>query len=106
MFQVSKTIYYKWKYAYEKYGEQGLLRKKRVEYNHPNKIKAEVVEKVLSLRKEQQLGSWRIKWYLERYHDIHISELSVYRILKRFCIGRLNRKAFRRSLHSNDRQGT
>jgi transposase InsO family protein len=58
------------------------------------------VEKILSLRKEYQLGSWRIKWYLERYHDIHVSESSVYRILKRYGIEKLHKKAARRSLHS------
>ncbi len=45
--------------------------------NHPNKIKEDVIDKVLMLRKEYQLGSWRIKLYLERYHDIKISESSV-----------------------------
>ena len=55
---------------------------------------------MLSLRKEYQLGSWRIKWYLERYHDITISESSVTRILKRYGVERLQKKAARRALHS------
>jgi hypothetical protein len=57
-------------------------------------------KKVLSLRKEFQLGSWRIKWYLERYHDISILESSVSRILKRYGVERLQKKAARRALHS------
>ena len=55
-----------------------------------NQIKKEVVEKVLELRKEHKLGTWRIKWYLERYHDINISESSVFRILKRNKVERLD----------------
>lgn len=57
-------------------------------------------KQVLSLRNEYQLGSWRIKWYLERYHDISISESSVSRILKRDGVERLQKKASRRALHS------
>ena len=63
-------------------------------------IKEDVVNKVLSLRKEYQLGSWRVKWYLERYHDIHISESSVTRIFKKYGVERLAPKAPKRALHS------
>lgn len=99
-FNIPRSTYYKWKSAFDKDGEKGLMRKHPVAHNHPNRIKEEVVDKVLSLRKEHQLGSWRIKWYLERYHDMHISESSVTRILKRFGVERLQKKASRRALHS------
>jgi transposase len=99
-FKIPKSTYYKRKKAFDKGGENGLLRKHPVAYNHRNKIKEAVIEKILTLRKEYQLGSWRIKWYLERYHDIQISESSVYRILKRYALERLEKKAARRSLHS------
>jgi transposase InsO family protein/transposase-like protein len=99
-FKVPKSTYYKWKKAFDKDGTSGLLRKHPIAYNHPSKIKEDVIDKVLLLRKDHQLGSWRIKWYLERYHDIQISESSVYRILKRQGVERLNKKASRRSLHS------
>jgi transposase len=69
------------------------LRKQPIASNHPNKIKQDVIDKVLSLRKEYQLGSWRIKWYLERYHDISISESSVSRILKRYGVGKRYNKS-------------
>ena len=98
--KIPRSSYYKWKTAFNKAGEQGLLRKHPVACNHPNKIKEDVVEKILLLRKDYQLGSWRIKWYLERYHDIQISESSVYRILKRYGVEKLHKKAARRSLHS------
>ena len=97
---VKKSTFYKWKKAYEEHGEEGLLRKKPTPHTFPNQIKQEIVNKVLELRKEHKLGTWRIKWYLERYHDILISESSVYRILKRNNVGRLDRKATRRAMHS------
>lgn len=99
-FGIKKSTFYKWKKEYEKQGEKGLLRKKPIAYNFPNQIKPEIVEKVLELRKEHKLGTWRIKWYLERYHDIIISESSVYRILKRNKVERLDRKTTRRAMHS------
>ncbi|WP_313572768.1 IS481 family transposase [Empedobacter sp.] len=99
-FGVKKSTFYKWKKAYDEHGEEGLLRKKPTPRTFPNQIKQEIVNKVLELRKEHKLGTWRIKWYLERYHDILISESSVYRILKRNNVGRLDRKVTRRAMHS------
>ena len=86
VFNIPKSTYYKWNKAFKKEGASGLIRKSPVAYNHPNKIKQEILDKVISLRKEFQLGSWRIKWYLERYHDISISESSVSRNLKRVSL--------------------
>ena len=97
---VKKSTFYKWKKAYDEHGEDGLLRKKPIPGNFPNQIKQEIVDKVLELRKEHKLGTWRIKWYLERYHAIYISESSVYRILKRYNIGPLDRKVSIRAMHS------
>ena len=99
-FNIRKSTFYIWKAAFKKNGENGLIRRSPVAHSHANKIKDEIVEKVLALRKEYLLGSWRIKWYLKRYHDIHISESSVSRILKRNDVGKLYKKAPRRSLHS------
>jgi transposase len=73
LFGVKKSTFYKCKKSFEKEGENGLMRKKPIAYNFPNQIREDIVEKVLELRKEHKLGTWRIKWYLERYHDITIS---------------------------------
>jgi transposase InsO family protein len=99
-FNIKKSTFYKWKRVYNKQGEKGLLRQKPIAINHPNQIKPEVISKVLNLREEHKLGTWRIKWYLERYHGINISESSVYRILKRNNVKRLDRKITRRAMHT------
>ena len=99
-FNIPKSTYYKWKKAFDKDGAGGLLRQHPVAYNHPNKIKEDVIDKVLILRKEYQLGYWRTKWYLERYHDINVSESSVPRIFKRYDVEKLHKKAAKRALHS------
>ena len=100
VFGVKKSTFYKWKKEFDQHGEKGLVRKKTIAKNFPNQIKPDVVNKVLELRQEHKLGTWRIKWYLERYHDIHISESSVYRILKRNNVERLDRKITRRAMHT------
>lgn len=99
-FKAAKATYCKRTKIFDKDGEDGLVKKHPVAYPHPNKIKEEVIEKVLSLRKEYQLGSCRIKRYLERYHYLTLSEFSVSRILKRSGVERLQKKASQRALHS------
>ena len=47
---------------------------------------------MLELRIEYQLGALRIKWYLERYHAILISDSTVTRILKEIMLANLIRK--------------
>ena len=99
-FGIPKSTYYSWKKAYKQRGEDGLRRKKPAAYSHPKKIPAEIAAKILQIRRSYQLGPERIKWYLERYHGIQVSESSVYRILARNEEGRLPEKAPRRAIHS------
>ena len=89
-----------WKKKFKEQGEEGIKRSKPVARKHPRQSKPSVIKKVLELRKEYQLGALRIKWYLERYHAILISESTVTRILKRNNVSKLNKKASRRTLHS------
>jgi len=99
-FGVSKSTYYSWKKKYDSEGEEGLKRKKPIARNHPNKISQDIIDKVIELRTIYQLGSIRITWYLERYHNIKISESSVYRILKKEGLNRLPKTASRRTVHT------
>jgi transposase len=97
-FNVGKTSMYNWMKKYEEFGEEGLLRKKRAHRTYWNSTDQKIVELILKLREEHQLGTWRIKWYLERYHDINVSESTVYRTLKRHNLKPLNREITRRSM--------
>ena len=92
-FGISRLTYYSWKKKYDLEGEEGLKRKKPVAHNHPNKISQEVIDKAIELRTSYQLGSIRITWYLERYHNIKISESSVTRILRKKGLNRLSKSA-------------
>jgi transposase InsO family protein len=99
-FGVKKTTFYSWKRKYDSEGEKGLDRPTRSYESYGNRISKEAVDLILKLREEQRLGSWRIKWYMERYHGIFVSESSVYRTLKRNNTARLDRKTTRRAMHS------
>lgn len=99
-FEVVGSTFYKWKRAYDKGGIEGLLRKKPIARSHPNMIKPDVRDKILHLRSVYKLGSWRIKWYLERYHGIQVSESSVSRTLKRNGVNILEKRDRKRALHS------
>lgn len=95
---ISKTSLYNWKRKYAKDGEKGLWRKKRNQTTYWNSTKQETIDLILKLRKEYNLGTWRIKWYLERYHDINVSESTVFRILKRHNIKPLKKVISRKAM--------
>ena len=67
-FGVARSTFYLWRQAYLSHGEEGLIRKKPIPKHQPNQTPAEVVDKVLHLRRKYHLGPIRIVWYLERYH--------------------------------------
>ena len=82
-FGVGRSSFYRWRYAYQKFGEAGLQNAKSIPKKPANQTPPEIVDKVLYLRRKYQLGPIRIVWYLARCHDIKISDAGVYRILRR-----------------------
>ena len=98
LYGISRSTFYSWKRKYKKDGEKGLVRKKVDPESIPNRTPTRAVKLILQLREDDKLGTWRIKWYLERYHDINISESTVYRTLKRNNIKSLDKTITRRAL--------
>lgn len=99
-FGIGRSSFYRWRDAYLKHGEVGLINAKPVPKSHPNQTPDEVVEKVLHLRRKYHLGPIRIVWYLERYHSVSISDAGVYRILRRHGLNRLPRGTRLRKVHT------
>ena len=99
-FGVGRSTYYRWKRAYETCGESGLVNQSTAPHHHPRQLSQAVVDKVIHLRRKYHLGPTRIMWYLARYHDIHIGDASVYRILCRHGLNRLPRQVGRRKVHT------
>ena len=79
-FNVPRSSFYRWKQKYEREGQSGLYRERPIAYRHPRRTSPEVVEKILAIRTEYLLGALRIKYYLERYHGIKISESTASRV--------------------------
>jgi IS30 family transposase len=92
--------FYRWKKAFAKEEKAGLIKKKPIAKSHPRQAPAEVVEKILHLRRTHHLGPQRITWYLKRYHGVDISCSSVYRTLVCQGMSQLPMNAPRRALHS------
>jgi len=99
-FNVARSSYYHWKEKFDSEGKAGLYRKKPIAYTHPKKTKPEVVEKILELRTVYKMGALRIKYYLERYHGIKISESTVTRTLVSNGLRKLPKTANRRAMHT------
>ncbi|WP_170428428.1 IS481 family transposase [Ruegeria arenilitoris] len=99
-FGVGKSSFYRWRDAYQKYGEAGLKNAKSIPKNPANQTPTEIVEKVLYLRRKYHFGPIRIVWYLALYHGIKISDAGVYRILKRNGLNQLPRGTRMRKLHT------
>lgn len=98
-YEIPRSTYYEWKSRHRKCGDKGFLRNKDDKEYQP-RIGGNIVDKILKIRKEFQMGPVRIKWYLERYYNIKVSDSSVYRILAKYEVNRLGKTASRRTLHT------
>lgn len=88
-FGISRPTYYTWLNRYEKEGVDGLRDRSKRPRTSPNATRADVIEKIIHLRKNYHFGPEKIAMYLQRYHDVAISKSGVWRILHRLDMGRL-----------------
>lgn len=99
-FGIARSTYYYWKKRYENEGKSGLYRHKPIPNTSPRKTDSTIADKVVELRREYNMGPMKIVYYLQRYHDISISESTAYRILKAHGISKLSRDKVKRTTHS------
>jgi transposase InsO family protein len=99
-FGVPRSLFYVWRNAYQENGEEGLRRKKPIARSHPNQTPDEIVENILYLRRKYHLGPTRIMWYMARYHQMRVSDATIYRVLKRHGVNRLPGKVGCRKVHT------
>ena len=97
---LSRQGFYKWKRAYDRLGEAGLIRTKPGPTPGKCKLRTppEIEEKILYIRRNYHLGPLRISWYLKRYHGIQISAGGVRNVLIRQSLNRLPRNQKKRAL--------
>ena len=100
-FGVARSTFYLWQTRYREFGNEALVSRRSVAHNHPNKTPAEVVGKILHLRRTYPMGPQRIVWYLERYCDIQTSDATAYRVCRRHGLRRLPHRVGRRAVHTH-----
>jgi len=88
-FGISRQLYYTWLRRYQDEGLDGLRDRSRRPKTCPHATDAEVVEKIVHLRRTYHFGPTKISMYLQRYHDVAVSRSGVWRILKRLGLNRL-----------------
>jgi transposase InsO family protein len=86
---ISRNCYYKWLRRYEAEGLAGLRDRSSKPHYSPRATRAEVIEKIIWLRKHYHFGPEKIAMYLRRYHDVQVSKSGVWRILQRLGMNRL-----------------
>ena len=86
---ISRETYYQWKRAYQERGKEGLINEKPCPENRKLRTTIQIKELILHLRKIYHPGQRRIKWYLERNHDIKVTKGAVYIVLKKNGLNRL-----------------
>ena len=86
---ISRTCYYRWHSRYQELGAEGLEDRSARPHASPRTTARDVVEKVLYLRRSYHFGPARIRMYLLRYHNIHLSGSTIWRLLKVAGVNRL-----------------
>jgi transposase len=86
---ISRQCYYTWLRRFETEGPEGLRDRSQRPHHSPNATQAEIVEKIVHLRRTYHFGPAKIVMYLARYHEVTISSSGVWRILKRLDLNRL-----------------
>ncbi len=79
-FGISRQHYYTWLHRYQAEGLDGLRDRSRRPKTCPHATDAEVVEKIVHLRRTYHFGPTKISMYLQRYHDVAVSRSGVWRI--------------------------
>jgi transposase len=108
---ISRQCYYGWLRRYEADGLDGLKDRSSRPHHSPRVTQAEVIEKIVWLRRHYHFGPAKIAMYLARYHDVTISTSGVWRIVKRLGMNRLpasqryQRRALRWKRYEKQRPG-
>jgi transposase InsO family protein len=86
---ISRSLFYTWQRRFDAEGVDGLKGRSRRPRTSPNATHTEVVGKIIYLRQNYHFGPGKISMYLQRYHQVKISNSGVWRILKRLQMNRL-----------------
>jgi transposase len=88
-FGITRQAYYMWLRPFEEHGVEDLRERSRRPHVSPNATRAEVVGKIVYLRRHYHFGPCKIAMYLKRYHAVRVSPSGIWWILKRLEMSRL-----------------
>lgn len=92
LFGISRTSFYNWQRAYEKYGVAGLEEKERKKPDMPNKVSKEVEAEILAyVAKYPKDGPRRI-YYELRAEGIDVGETGIYNVLKKNNLSKMEQR--------------
>ena len=94
-FGISRTLFYRWRDRYRREGLAGLHDGPRGPRHDPFTTPPHIVALILEIRRERQYGPLRIRFFLERYHQVYVSATTIHRILKQHRVPRVSRKRYR-----------
>jgi transposase len=80
---ISRQVFYTWYRRYQTEGLAGLRDRSKRPLHCPHETSSEVVRKIIDLRTNYHFGPAKISMYLQRYHDVAVSQSGVWRFLKR-----------------------
>ena len=86
---ISRSLFYTWQRRFDAEASTGSKARSRRPRTSPNATHTELVEKIIYLCRNYDFGPGKISTYLQRYHQVKISNSSVWRILKRLEMNRL-----------------
>jgi transposase-like protein len=87
---ISRTLFYRWRDRYRQDGLGGLHDGPRGPRHHPFTTPPHIVALILEIRREREYGPLRIRFFLERYHQVYVSAPTIHRILKRHRVPRVS----------------
>ncbi|HZP35385.1 MAG TPA: IS481 family transposase [Methylomirabilota bacterium] len=94
-FGISRTLFYRWRERCRQDGLVGLRDGPRGPRYHPFTTPPHIVALILEIRRERQYGPLRIRFFLERYHQVYVSATTIHRILKQHRVPRVSLKRYR-----------
>ena len=81
--KVSRSSFYRWYWAYQQKGFDGLENQSRAVHQYWNRIPGSVRELIVNVALDRpELTPRELAWHITDTHDYFVSESSVYRILK------------------------
>ena len=83
LFGVSRTTFYNWNRAYQKYGMQGLESKGHKKPNMPNKVDTKIEKKILDYVEKFPKDGPKCIYYELRSQNVFVGVSGIYNVLKR-----------------------